>query len=183
MVTGTNLGDTRNNDTCDLLKLPNELLMDIFIYLGPASRRLLGATSQRLYKIWKAKHYEKSIRVHCSELPMIKDLVGGNDLPKDTDLSPYSKIITQWLLLESILNHPRAKTGLTWPGFRLFLALGSHQLITEYPLSFRSKTETAELNYTKDLHISSDRILEYQLNENFVTWHLNKEAWRRAFLT
>lgn len=82
---------------CHLFVQPDEILMEIFKCLGPASQRILGATSSRLYKIWKSDFFKETIRVHCNESPIMEDLLKAEEILQEPALSPYSKILMQWM--------------------------------------------------------------------------------------
>jgi hypothetical protein len=174
---------------CFFSEMPNELLMEIFKCLGPASRRILGATNSQLYNIWKSEHYEKPIRVHCDESPIMGELIIGNDIRYETALSPYLKIIMQWMSPEFLSMDNRSKRFCT---HRLLSRVPINQKCAQSMQIFGPKPWTemstfikgnlmlnlGKTSYKADLRMNVNRILEFHYaKEDYFPELLFEEMW------
>ncbi|CZR64483.1 uncharacterized protein PAC_14381 [Phialocephala subalpina] len=87
-------------------KLPVEFHREIFDKLGPATRRILGATCASLYEVFKAHYFEKTIIVSFHEAAGVDGRLRFSNTPA------YVDILASWLVpsLRKVDDTPRQRT-------------------------------------------------------------------------
>ncbi|KAF8852743.1 hypothetical protein BDZ45DRAFT_749330 [Acephala macrosclerotiorum] len=82
----------------DLVKrLSPEIHERIFLELGPASRRLLGATCHTFYEIYKKHHFDKQIIIRLSEAATALHGPALHPAPNFIGTEQYQLILATWL--------------------------------------------------------------------------------------
>ncbi|KUJ10891.1 uncharacterized protein LY89DRAFT_759825 [Mollisia scopiformis] len=87
--------------------LPVELQCEIFKYLGPGAKRILGSISKRMYDIWKQDFFEKSIRINIAEHMLKADSL-------EHVSTVYNSILSNWLRPKGVAKDQKTETDTTY---------------------------------------------------------------------
>ncbi|CZR64482.1 uncharacterized protein PAC_14380 [Phialocephala subalpina] len=105
LTTSMPAGTKTSTQSSDLVKrLSPETHKRIFLLLGPAGRRLLGATCHTFYEIYKKHHFDKQIIVHISEAATPLHGPVLHPEPNLIGSEQYQLILATWLCPGHVLQ-------------------------------------------------------------------------------